>query len=81
MTGSVSLFRRQVRIPVVGGEDSVDARMVRHLELLEASSPHIMQEWMRSALRQAYIAEQLAMNPQTDRRASNEGQAKAGEGV
>lgn len=77
MGSDISVFRRQVRIAHSSTGDNLDARMVRHLERLEAESPHAMQEWMRGALRQAFIAEQLAMEAQSQRQLGGSGLATA----
>ncbi len=57
----MKLFRQMLRITYKEGDASVDARLVRHLESLNAISANRQQEWIRNALRNAFIQEELIL--------------------
>lgn len=57
----MNLFRQMLRITYKEGDASVDTRLVRHLESLNAISANRQQEWIRNALRNAFIQEELIL--------------------
>lgn len=58
-------FRRTIRLRHPADASTVDAQLVRHLEDLEKDSAHAMQEWIRSALREAFVRECVAVSVAT----------------
>lgn len=61
MTIKENVFRRQFRIAEPADAASLDALVIRQLQRLENDSPFRMQEWIRSALRKAYLEEAIAL--------------------
>ncbi|KKN80580.1 hypothetical protein LCGC14_0327990 [marine sediment metagenome] len=59
---SATVFRRQLRMQIKDGEASIDSLLVKHIEALEEQSPHVMQEWMRHALRNQFSRDQAILN-------------------
>lgn len=55
------LFRQVVRIDYVKHSGSLDERLAVHLEKSRAISANRMQEWIRNALRNAFIQEELVL--------------------
>lgn len=55
----MSLFRHMLRIDYEEGRDGVDERLVAHLESLKALSANRQQEWVRNALRNTFLQEEL----------------------
>lgn len=53
------LSRPTLRIEYVEGSGSLDELLVEHIESLRAISPNRQQEWMRNALRNAYVMQRL----------------------
>jgi len=56
-----NIFRRTLRLPIPAAPDSVDAKLIEHIEKLEQDSPHRLQEWIRNSLRNTYMQEQLIL--------------------
>lgn len=57
-----NVFRRTLRIPIPVSAESVDALLIAHMEELEKDSPHRLQEWVRSSLRNAYVQEKAVVD-------------------
>lgn len=57
----MKLFRHMLRLTYKEGGTSIDARLVGHLENLNAVSANRQQEWIRNALRNAFIQEELIL--------------------
>lgn len=54
----MSLFRYMLRLTYEEGSGSIDDRLVTHLDSLSAVSANRKQEWIRNALRNAFIQEE-----------------------
>lgn len=64
----MNLFRHMLRIEYVEGSGSIEEALVQYLEKLDAESPNRRQEWIRSALRNAFVQQQyILMSGQTDK--------------
>lgn len=50
-----------LRLTYEDSAESIDARLVRHLESLGAVSANKQQEWIRGALRNSFIKEELVL--------------------
>lgn len=57
----MKLFRHMLRLTYEEGGSSIDTRLVGHLEKLSAVSANRQQEWIRNALRNAFIQEELIL--------------------
>lgn len=57
----MKLFRHMLRLTYKEGDTSIDTRLVSHLENLNAVSANRQQEWIRNALRNAFIQEELIL--------------------
>lgn len=55
------LFRYMLRLTYVKDGNDIDSRLVGHLEKLKESSANKRQEWIRNALRDAFIQEELIL--------------------
>lgn len=55
------VVRRMLRIPVPDNKASIDGMLIDHLDALEEDSPHRMQEWVRTALRNQLERERLML--------------------
>ncbi|CAM5404369.1 hypothetical protein SSTU70S_02823 [Stutzerimonas stutzeri] len=66
-------FRRMLRIPSPANLESIDARVIRHLESLEQDSPHRMQEWIRLALRNQFVSEVFVLEKTAENRNESKG--------
>lgn len=60
------LFRQMLRIDYVKDSGSLDERLVKHLEKSRDISANRMQEWIRNALRNAFIQEELVLLSKQD---------------
>lgn len=60
------LFRQMLRIDYVKDSGSLDERLAKHLEKSRDISANRMQEWIRNALRNAFIQEELVLLSKQD---------------
>jgi len=60
---AVNVFRRMLRLTHPSESiQSLDGKLIEHLERMEGESPHRMQEWIRGALRNELSRELLALD-------------------
>lgn len=67
-----NVFRRTIRLRIPSNSDCLDSLLIDHMTNLEKDSTHLMQEWIRNALRDSFKQERLALLGNASEQAAKE---------